>query len=105
MNREVVKYKDSEDAYAIVKKQIEQYDEQNDALIQKLRAIHHNYRGEKKLVDNLVTLADKEKELAIDEDTRLQRLRSNLVKKEKEKQGLEKQVYKLQLQYNTLKRE
>merc|ERR1712224_868383 len=81
MNKEVVKYKESEDAYAIVKRQIEHYDEQNAALMKKLEAIHQNYRGEKKMVNDLFNLADKEKSLAIDEDTRYYGLKSQFEKK------------------------
>jgi len=62
--------------------------------MRKLDSIHHNYRGEKKMVNDLFSLADKEKTLAIDEDTRYYRMKQQFDTKKKNKQMLEKQVYK-----------
>lgn len=69
MNREVTKYKDSEEAYDIVKKQvsnslyikeqIEHYDDLNTSLMKKVGSIQKNYKGERKFTNDLITQADK----------------------------------------------
>jgi len=62
--------------------------------MKKLESIHTNYRGEKKMVNDLFNLADKEKSLAIDEDSRYYGLKNQFEKKQKDKKTLEKDVYK-----------